>query len=58
MKRSSTYGNKTVFDFTRPFAGGPMECGFDYFFGLHKTPNSAPYFYIKGRNPKRKEEGK
>lgn len=44
-------GNRPVFDFSRPFTGGPLDCGFDYFYGLYKAPNSAPYFYIKGRKP-------
>ena len=50
-------GNRPVFDFHRPFVGGPMDCGFDYFYGLYKAPNSAPYLYIKGRNPENMPTG-
>ena len=34
-------------DFSKPLCGGPVDHGFDYFFGLHSSPNIAPHFYIE-----------
>ncbi|MCK0157160.1 arylsulfatase [Cellulophaga sp. F20128] len=33
-------------DFTKPIGGGPLEAGFDYYFG-DDVPNFAPYAYIE-----------
>jgi arylsulfatase A len=33
-------------DFAKPFAGGPVACGFDYYFGVN-LPNQAPYCFIE-----------
>ena len=44
-------GPRKTFDFSRPLAGGPLDCGFDNFFGLTKAPSTPPYFYIRGRQP-------
>lgn len=44
-------GPRKTFDFSKPLAGGPLDCGFDSFFGLIKAPSGAPYFYIRGRRP-------
>ncbi|MHC5157653.1 MAG: sulfatase-like hydrolase/transferase [Planctomycetota bacterium] len=38
-------------DFSIPLAGGPLDCGFDDFYGLHSSPGEEPLFYIRGRNP-------
>ncbi|MCH2064401.1 MAG: arylsulfatase [Roseibacillus sp.] len=40
-----------VFDYGRPLAGGPVDCGFDSFFGMHASLDIPPYFYIKDRTP-------
>jgi arylsulfatase A len=44
-------GPRRTFDFSKPLVGGPLDCGFDSFFGLTKAPSGAPYFYIRGRRP-------
>lgn len=35
-------------DFTKPVQGGPMDCGFDSYFGVD-LPNMPPYAFIKDR---------
>ena len=40
-----------VFDYERPLTGGPVDCGFDSFFGMHASLDIQPYFYIKDRKP-------
>jgi len=40
-----------VFDYERPLIGGPVDCGFDSFFGMHASLDIPPYFYIKDRTP-------
>ncbi len=44
-------GRKKVFDFSKPLTGGPLDRGFDSFFGIHSSPGAAPYFFIRGRRP-------
>lgn len=44
-------GPRKTFDFSKPLAGGPLDCGFDSFFGLTKASSGPPYFYIRGRRP-------
>jgi len=44
-------GRRAEFDFSKPLAGGPMDRGFDSYFGIHSSPGAPPLFYIKGRNP-------
>jgi arylsulfatase A len=44
-------GPRKTFDFSKPLVGGPLDCGFDSFFGLTKAPSGPPYFYIRGREP-------
>jgi arylsulfatase A-like enzyme len=43
-------GRRPEFDFSRPLLGGPLDRGFDYFFGIHSSPGSSPRVYIEGRN--------
>jgi len=38
-------------DYTKPLIGGPVDCGFDSFFGMHASLDLPPYFYINGRHP-------
>lgn len=38
-------------DYTRPLQGGPLDCGFDSFFGMHASLDLPPYFYIRDRRP-------
>jgi arylsulfatase A-like enzyme len=35
-------------DFTKPVGGGPVDCGFDSWFGVD-LPNMPPYVFIKDR---------
>lgn len=36
------------FDCTQPLRGGPIDHGFDRFFGMHTSLDIPPYFYIEG----------
>lgn len=38
-----------AFDFSEPLQGGPLDRGFDTFFGIHASLDIPPYFYIRGR---------
>jgi len=40
---------RPVYDFARPFRGGPLDHGFDSFLGLRQSVSGAPYFYIRDR---------
>lgn len=35
------------FDYARPLRGGPVDRGFDSFFGIHASTDIPPYFYIR-----------
>ena len=35
--------------FDRPLLGGPVDRGFDYFFGIRASTDIPPYFYIRNR---------
>lgn len=50
-------GGTRKFDFSKPLTGGPLDCGFDSYFGINKAPSSPPYFYINGRGPVEKPAG-
>jgi len=41
-------GNRDV-DYSRELKGGPVDCGFDSFFGMHASLDIPPYFFIKDR---------
>jgi len=34
-------------NFKQPLTGGPIDHGFDYFFGMHASLDIPPYFYIE-----------
>ncbi|MEQ8846716.1 sulfatase-like hydrolase/transferase [Botrimarina sp.] len=34
--------------YDRPLRGGPVDCGFDTFFGIRASTDIPPYFYIRG----------
>lgn len=36
-----------AFDYTRPLRGGPIDRGFDTFFGIHASTDIPPYFYVR-----------
>ncbi len=40
-----------AFDYNKPLSGGPVDRGFDSFFGMHASLDIPPYFYIKDRTP-------
>ena len=37
-------------DYAQPLRGGPVDRGFDYFFGMHASLDIPPYFYIENKN--------
>jgi arylsulfatase A-like enzyme len=37
-------------DYNQPFQGGPVDRGFDYFFGMHASLDIPPYFFIEDRS--------
>jgi len=43
---STSLATADMFDFTRPITGGPLEAGFDYYFG-DDLPNMPPYCFIE-----------
>jgi len=48
LKRSKELSK--LIDFTRPLGGGPLACGFDYYFG-DDVPNFPPYCFIENDRP-------
>jgi arylsulfatase A-like enzyme len=34
--------------YDRPLPGGPLDCGFESFFGIRASTDIPPYFYIRG----------
>ena len=42
-------GQKKDFDFDKPINGGPLDRGFDSYFGIHSSPGAFPLFYLKDR---------
>ena len=36
-------------DYHQPLTGGPVDRGFDYFFGMHASLDIPPYFFIENR---------
>jgi arylsulfatase A-like enzyme len=43
--------SKGNFDYTQPLRGGPLDRGFDSFFGMHASLDIPPYFFIRDRTP-------
>ena len=39
------------YDFDRPMAGGPVDHGFDSYFGIPASLDIPPYYYIRDRRP-------
>ena len=44
-----TGGKNKDFDFDQPFTGGPVDRGFESYFGIHSSPGAFPLFYLKDR---------
>ena len=36
--------------YDKPLHGGPVDCGFDQYFGIRASTDIPPYFYIRGRD--------
>ena len=41
---------KGAVDFTAPISNGPVDMGFDYFYGISASPDMPPYVYVEDRN--------
>ncbi len=39
------------FDWSEPMKGGPLDVGFDEYFGIPASLDIPPYYYIRGRRP-------
>jgi arylsulfatase A len=37
------------YDYSKPLVGGPMDRGFDFYFGMPHSLDIVPYYYIEGR---------
>ncbi len=46
--RPGSIGNEI--DFSKPFAGGPTDHGFDYFFGINASLDFSPYTWLENSN--------
>jgi arylsulfatase A len=44
-------GVKNESDYGSPLQGGPLDRGFDSFFGMHASLDIPPYFFIRDRTP-------
>jgi len=57
---ASTYQDEANVDFRRPLTDGPLNHGFDYFFGISASLDMPPYVYIENDRstslPTRKSE--
>jgi arylsulfatase A-like enzyme len=42
-------GRKPSYDFSKPLKGGPLDHGFESFFGIPSSPGASPLCYIRGR---------
>lgn len=49
-------GNKTYYD--QPLRPGPLEAGFDYFFGIPASLDMVPYCYVENDRPTETISGK
>lgn len=39
-----------VFDYSKPLKGGPLDCGFDEYFGISGSLDMPPYCFIENEN--------
>ena len=46
-------GKAGAVDYSKPLREGPVDCGFDSFFGMHASLDIPPYFFIRDRTPVR-----
>ena len=40
-------GKKRTFDFSKPLRGGPLDHGFEFFYGIHGSAGSSPLCYFR-----------
>ena len=50
-RKKNAASKSFAFDYEQPLTGGPVDRGFDSFFGMHASLDIQPYFYIKDRAP-------
>lgn len=43
-------GKKPALDLSKPLVGGPLDRGFDSFYGIASSPGASPLCFIRGRN--------
>ena len=48
-RKGASEGRNASFDYENPLIGGPVDRGFDSFFGMHASLDIPPYFYIRDR---------
>ncbi len=48
-QKKNPAGRTIAFNFDQPLSGGPVDRGFDSFFGMHASLDIQPYFYIEDR---------
>ena len=41
---------RSFLDVSKPLKGGPVDRGFDSFYGMHSSPGASPLCYIRDRN--------
>jgi len=42
-----SFAGGAEFDYSKPLRGGPVDHGFDTFYGIHASLDISPYFYIE-----------
>jgi len=45
------FDNINTIDYSKPMTGGPVDHGFDEFFGMHASLDIPPYYFIKNNFP-------
>ena len=45
---AATKAAEPAVDYTKPFGGGPVACGFQYFFGISASLDMPPYTWLRG----------
>ncbi|BCS31029.1 arylsulfatase [Luteitalea sp. TBR-22] len=48
VDRTTTQGPTEWIDYTQPFSGGPLDVGFDEFFGIAASLDMRDYVYLEG----------
>jgi arylsulfatase A-like enzyme len=46
VRKNKSNGEELI-DYTKPFGGGPLAHGFDYFVGIGASLDMAPYFWLR-----------